>query len=235
MNSLKKIIHTTYNILRSLSLRARLLIIFCLVLFCVGTFLFFNARATARFADDYAAYAALARAHESAAYVAGAPNNPVRQQLNQVLTDVLGKKMKADARLELATHGLTLVDDTEKQIHAITTAGDEVDIAIARMQINALNSFFSGQDTREVIVLAKKRAAIISDIRAYSYRASFEVKQIFDHIIAEKGALSDAYIIELNTTVPVLEEQFNKRSSLYTELQRTGQEMQQRFGSGGAQ
>lgn len=234
---MKKLLKTVQQFLTSLlaSQRPRVYLVVIAVFVCLGIFAYTTIRSTSQFTDDYAEYAALAKLHQDAAFLLGAPNNPVRQKLNRILSDVLSAPINPAARLALAREGLVLTAETEKQLEAVSKAGEEVDASIAKMQVTMLNSLTSSQHVKEVIALAKRRSEIISDIRAYSYRADFELRRIFDRIIAEGGKLPDSYIVELNTAIPELEEQFNKRSSLYAELQRTGEEMQRKFDEGGGE
>jgi len=99
------------------------------------------------------------------------------------------------------------------------------------MQVDLLKASFSGQTAREIVALAKRRSSMISDIRAYSYRADFEVGQIFDHITGDKGQLTDAYVTELNTDIPEMESKFDKRTNLYTDLQALASDMQKKADS----
>jgi hypothetical protein len=89
------------------------------------------------------------------------------------------------------------------------------------MQVQALASLASSDQARQIIALAKSRASIISDIRAYSYRTDFDINTIFTRLVADRGALTDQYVLDLNSQIPAVEASFNKRSDLYTELQNT--------------
>ncbi len=230
--------NTFLNIVQKIKLpafgqRARLYLIGAVIVLGVGALVFATLRSQTKFTSDYSEYALRAKVHEDAAYLLSAPSNPVRLQLNQVLSDVLGKRMSAEERLKLATRGLELAGETEKQIEAVSKAGEAVDAAVAQMQVTMLDSLTSSQHAKEVIALAKRRSEIISDIRAYSYRADFEVRKIFDRVIADRGELTQSHVIDLNIAIPELEEQFNARTDLYLELERTGEEMQRKFAEGG--
>jgi hypothetical protein len=214
--------------IRTLSPRARMYVFLGIVGLGFASILFLIHLSSSRFARDYEVYAFLAKTHQDKAYIPGAPNNPVRIELNQVLSDVLGTPMSTKDRLASSKKGLLLVEELDKQIEDISKAGDAADIAIAKMQIDMLDAFSISQRARELVALAKKRAAIISDIRAYSYRADFEVEKIFNHIIADGGRLRDAYILELNAAIPALEVQFDSRQNLYNDLQAIDREIEQK-------
>lgn len=202
------------------------LIVVCLIIVAgVGYALYHSASGSV---DRYTVYATLAEEHEQAAYLVGAANNPVRQELNQVLSEALARPMTSSERLQLAEHGKELLKEAEGQIDMIGELGAKVDTAIAQMQVGALGEFSSSDIAREVLVLAKKRSDIIADIRGLSYRANFETAKIFDRVIADGGKLTKEHISMLNDEIPDVEKQFDRRSDLYLELQRTAKQIDQR-------
>lgn len=197
------------------------------VLVLCGVFVYTMLQSS-RFEKEFAAYDALATAHEAAAYLPGSSNNPVRQDLNRLLSEVLVQGLSAHDRLALADQGLEQLANLEKQIDAIGEAGEKVDAAVARMQVDSVGTVSSSIATHELLTLAKKRSAIIADIRGLSYRANFETKKIFDRVIADKGALTKEHVLDLNEQIPIVEEQFNRRSDLYAELQSISQEIREK-------
>ena len=221
MNIITHTIRSILTTLRSLSLHVRVALFLILCALGVGTYWYSSRQYDLRFFQEYAIYAPLAETQDTAAYTPGSPTNPLRIQMNQVLTQVLLRQTTAADRLALATHGLELIKDSEKQIDAITAVGDKVDTEIAKMQVQALSSLASSDQARQIIALAKTRASIISDIRAYSYRTDFDINTIFTRVVADHGVLTDQYVIDLNNQIPAVEASFNKRSDLYTELQST--------------
>ncbi len=232
MNTIKFITQTIIATIRSgssLALpRVRMYLALSVVAIVCGALIYMIHLSSAQFARDYEVYAFLAKTQQNDAFIPGAPNNPVREQLNRILSDVLTKKMSAAERLALVKGGQASLDEADAQIDQITISTEAADTAIAKMQVDTLRAFSISQTARELIALAKKRSATISDIRAYSYRADFEIRQIFDRIIADDGRLSDAYIKELNAAIPEMESQFDKRSGLYNELQKIGEEIDQK-------
>lgn len=182
--------------------------------------------------EQYASYLTVAKVYEQTAYVPGSSENPVRQELNKILSQVLAKKMTDAERLALAHKGKTLLKESEQQINAIGEASIADDAAIEKMEHAAHVSYgFStgGNRMTEIISLARKRSAIIADIRGLSYRANYETQKIFDRIIADKGALTKAHILALNDQIPEVEKQYNERSNLYVELQDTSSLIEQKF------
>jgi hypothetical protein len=229
MNKLKETFHTTlYHVLVPFwNVQSLIVVVICAL--SLSVFAYYAQRANSTFADEYAAYASLADTTDNSAFIPGAANNPVRQDLNLVLQQVLGKGTKVPDRLKLSQQGLADLTDSKKQIDAITETADKVDTMIAQMQVDSLNNFASSDRERAVLTLAKQRASIVSDIRAYSYRADFDIGNIFNHIISDKGQLTDAYVIELNNEVPDVEVQFDKRSQLYSQLQGMSQKISDAF------
>lgn len=229
MNTIKLITQNIGTIIRSVSLlaspRVRMYVAFSLVGAVCGALVYLVHLSASEFARDYEIYSFLAKTQQNDAFIPGAPNNPVREQLNRTLSDILTKDMSPAERLALVKRGQVSLDEADRQIDQITISTEAADAAIAKMQVDTLGAFSISQTARELLALAKRRSAIISDIRAYSYRADFEIRQIFDRIIADNGKLSDAYIKELNAAIPEMESQFDKRSSLYNGLQKIGEEI----------
>lgn len=186
---------------------------------------------TDRFAQAYRDYAVVANTSDLGALVPGAANNPVRMQINDVLTQVLANKMSNAQRLELAKHGLDLLTYSKGQIDAISPKLDAADASAKEMaaSIDFVTSIFANGLPEKIVVLAKDRSAAISDIRAYSYRADFETEKIFQHIVGDNGALPDSYITELNNDIPTAEADFNSRQNRYYDLQNIAGEIGQDF------
>jgi hypothetical protein len=192
------------------------------------TLLYLASRSSSHFKEEYRSYATLATAQEKAAYIPAAQDNDTRQRLNADLALALDRKTKDSARLNYAKDGLDLIDALNKQIDAIGDASEKADTVVAKMQIDSLKDFSTSGQTREIIDLAKQRSSIVEDIRGLSYRANFETQNIFKRIIADNGRLADSYVSELNNDLPVLETQFDHRSSLYQNLQSVSNEISQK-------
>lgn len=225
MNIIKNIIQIIGEEIRGLSPRARLYIVLSVCAIAAGVLLYMVHLSSAQFARDYELYSFLAKTQQNDAYIPGASDNPVRQQLNQILSDALTKKMSDADRLTLVKGGSTFLNESQKQIDQITVSSEAADAAIAKMQVDTLDAFSISQNAREIIALAKERSSMISDIRAYSYRADFDVQQIFNRIIQDNGKLTDAYVTELNSADPEMASQYDKRTNLYNDLQKLGDDL----------
>ena len=175
---------------------------------------------TGRFISAYSSYAALSLDDENVVNVPAQPDNPVRREMNQMLAEVLSGNLSPAGRLQKAQRGLDLAHQSEHILDPIQDRGGDVDQAIDGMQksANTLSRFSSFGREEKIVALAKRRADIVSDIRALTIRANFETGKIFQHVIDDKGKLSDAYVTELNAEIPDVEAQFNRRSGLYAEL-----------------
>ncbi len=186
---------------------------------------------TDRFARAYREYAVVANLADTSAFIPGAVNNPVRIQVNTILTQVLADKMIDARRLELSKQGLDILTYSQKQIDAINAKLDASDAAVAEMNASAdfVSDMFSKGLPDKIVGLARERHDAISDIRAYSYRADAATQKIFEHLIMSKGVLSNAYVTELNNEIPAEEGNFNKRTNRYNDLQDIGNEIQQDF------
>lgn len=167
-----------------------------------------------QFSHVYETYSTLSRTHVSAAFLPATNDNPLRQELNRTLATVLAEDMPSTERLKRAERGLTLLNDLEKQIDAIGEAGEAVSQSIHEMEARA-----SGTERQEIVSLALERVRIIGDIRGLSYRAGYHTAEIFNRVIADGGALTKEHITDLNNQIPLVEEQFDRRAGLYSELE----------------
>jgi hypothetical protein len=210
--------------------RSTQLTLAAIVVVGIALWFFLAARTNDAFAETYRAYDLAADQHTNAAYVPAADANPLRQRLNRLLAEVLSEDTSESARLESARAGLTVAKEVEKQIDTIGDFKETIAISIANMQETADSlSSIGNTDMQDVIDLANERSVIIDDIRGLSYRANFEVHKIFERIIADGGVLTAAHITALNRSLPELEEQFDTRTELYTQLQSTSQKLDTAF------
>jgi hypothetical protein len=222
------------RIIRGSSIHVRVIALLLLIGACTALYIYSTHQSDKTFDIEYAQYAALAAQADNAAYIPGAQGNPVRVELDQTLTQVLDQSTPAAARLKLAGDGLGFLNEAESQIADISSTTAKVDVQVAKMQVDALSAVSSSDKARAILALVKTRSSIISDIRAYSYRTDLEISQIFQHLIDAKGALTSAYIIQLNNEIPAVETEFNKRSNLYTDLQNIAQQIDNTYnGTGG--
>ncbi len=205
--------------LTRIALDKRVIALVAICLLAGGAMLYFASRSASHFAAQYSAYAALAHIQEQAAYVPAAPDNPVRQQLNLVLSLVLDPTTSSIKRLADAKQGLTLLNQLGAQVDAIGDASDKANLAIAQMQIETLKDFGTSGQTLSLIDLAKQRSSIIEDIRGLSYRANYETETIFQRIVDDNGALTASHVTDLNSEIPNVEAQFDHRSNLYSQLE----------------
>ncbi len=182
-----------------------------LVLGC-GAYIYYRAT---QFAKSYDAYAARAAVHGNAALIPAVKDNPLRKELNQTLGRALSDTSISNTeRLALAQRGLSMLDSMELQIDAIGEAGESMEGAIMRMEAYALWA------TRaDIVAAARERFGIIADIRGLSYRANFHTAEIFKRIIKDEGKLTDAHVRELNDQIPVVEQEFDRRTNLYRDLE----------------
>ena len=177
----------------------------------------------ALFAKNYGAYEMVAAEHTNAAYIPSTNDNPVRQELNRLLAESLAKELPVADRLSHARRGLELLKVTEGQIDRIGNKGEEVTAAI--IQLDSVSSGVGALPFRipmkRMVDLAYKRFQYVADVRGLSYRANYHTAEIFNRIIRDNGELTREHVLELNSALPLLEQQFDKRTNTYTQLQNT--------------
>jgi hypothetical protein len=175
----------------------------------------------ALFVIEYQRYAALSSEHSNYAFAPGVSSNPVRNELNRVLSEVLARPMGGGERLQLAERGLDLLKGMELQIDRIGSAGEaaEAQLNTAEWAGYKFGNIFAREKVRAVFLHAREEAAIIGDIRGLSYRANFHTEQILKRVVEDGGALTAEHVSALNRELPQVEIQFNERTNLYTKLQ----------------
>ncbi len=184
-----------------------------------------------RFVSAYDRYQEKAKIQEDAAYLPGTTGNPLRQQLNQTLSEVLTKETSTERRLFLAHQGLSTIDQANREVDIIGTTGTDVSDTVAMMTAaaNSVGNLYGRGTMVELIALAKEQMDIIENIRGLSYRANFETAEIFKRIIVDHGTLTAGYTTELNNQIPKVEEQFNSRENYYVALESNVNRMEQKM------
>lgn len=205
-------------------------VLFTLIALCAmsGGVYVFTRSSSSEFDGLFATYRDVSEKEMVAALVPGVKDNPIRNELDRTLAEVLARAMTNEERLKLAQHGLDVLDRAEIQIDAIGEAEENTAKAIDAIERSTLSlgAVFGGSPSHELMELARKRSGIISDIRGLSYRANYHTEDIFKQIVADKGALTATHISNLNDLIPKVEEQFNERSNLYFELESVNNQME---------
>lgn len=199
------------------------------VVVCVLVIIWIISRSSYRqFVADYNAYQWVDQELVIDAFEPGAPNNEARNELNRLLAAVLTGTIKPAPRAQLALHGKEILIGLQAEIDKIGLDKDKVDPTISALDADAhaVGNIASRARMQEIVDLAKKQSAAIGDIRGLSYRANYQITAIFDRIIADQGALSPAFVTQLNSDIPDMEAQFNRRTNLYKDLQDTNNSME---------
>ena len=200
-------------------------------LICVSVFMAYATYCRQQFEKKFEVYQNVAALQQNAAFVPGASSNPLRADLNQILARVLTKNTTAHDRLQLSAQGFDLIQKMNKEVDVMGDSAKPVTEAIGQLKVtmqNPGNSLHRG-DMNRLISLAEKQVATIEDIRGLSYRADFEMTQIFKHLTDDHGELSNTYTKELNDQLPAIEEEFNKRENSYADLESSMAQVQQLY------
>lgn len=195
-----------------------LILVVFVVVIAIGVFVYMSGTGLSK---SYAQFETAQSGYEEAAYKPGAEENPVRQEVNMLLSQVLQVEMTQQERIDKARQGITRLNDMEEQIDEIKAKGDVAAPLLDSFEkkANSPAALSHRADLTKLIALSKRQAEIISDIRGLSYRADYHTTEVFERIIDDAGEMTDAHKTYLNDQIPQLEEQFNKRTNLYTELE----------------
>lgn len=207
----------------------RITAIILIVVLLVAGVLSYTYWSGTRLSSQYEAFIAAELRFEDAAYKPGAEANPIRQQVNLLLAEVLQVEMTTTERLEKSRQGIAHLNDMETQIDGIKDEGDKVMPLRADLEKAASSpgNISKRSSILEVVTLAKRQAEIIADIRGLSYRTDYYTTEVFERVIDDQGLMTDEHKQYLNDIIPQLEEQFNKRTNLYAELTKNAARMKQ--------
>jgi hypothetical protein len=179
---------------------------------------------TSRTLITFEKYEYLAAQYVEYAYVPSTKENPVRQQVDRLLGESLANELPTAVRLDHAHEGMGLLKIMGEQVDRIGDKGEEVDVALSNFEkaSSRIGALPLRSAAREITELAHKRTEHVRDVRGLSYRANYHVGEIFERIIRDNGVLTREHVLELNSQLPTLEEQFNRRTNTLTELQNAG-------------
>ncbi len=180
-----------------------------------------------QFGRTYEAYVEAQEEYIEVANKPAAEANPVRRQVYTLLAEVLQVEMSNEERIAKAKQGIAHLNDMESQIDAIKTEADKVIPLLNELEqsSNRVVAVQSGASMKELVSLGKRQVEIISDIRGLSYRADYYTSEVFERVIDDQGSMTDDHKSYLNDIIPQLEEQFDKRTNLYTELKENDDRM----------
>jgi hypothetical protein len=184
-------------------------------------------RSESQLATDVSVYAASQRVFSEAAFLPGSSSNPDRDSANRALAAVLSGQGTPAERLAQAQDGLVFLKVLEGEIDAIATARDTAEGARSQLANDRFSLTALPWEKRlvELNALAIKQASIIADIRGLSYSANYHSSEIFKQIVEDKGELKPSFIAKLNSEIPEVEQDFNRRSNLYLDLQQVDSDM----------
>ena len=172
------------------------------------------------FIDTYGEYAETAEAVEMLVNVPGTENNTARAELLNLLESILTKEMtpkKRDTLARLAYKNLTIL---EKEANAAQSAQAKLYEELQKLDTAAkqFHSIDLQKRANEVVRLARKRAELSARITAILSETNEQTHAIITRILAEKGVLTQAHIIEINDTTVEAQSRFDTLENLYTQL-----------------
>jgi len=85
------------------------------------------------------------------------------------------------------------------------------------------------QKAGEVVLLSEKRNVMIREIEEVSYRMNDTVKEIFQGIAKDNGALTDNRKQALNDQIPQAEKDYERLNELYRNLTESKTEMKKAY------
>jgi len=212
-------IHFSQRFMYLFSSRWRWLTLSILSLFIIASVLSYRAHGS--LSSAVSQYAAAQKNLSQSTFLPGATNNEKRAAAHRALAEVLTGTLSDVERVKRSQDGLALLKDLQREIDAIGDARNVADRARADLATHqtSIADVRYHHDLVELNELAERQISIAEDIRGLSYSAAYYTTQIFDKLIAAHGVLSGEFATTLNSEIPEVEKQFNKRSNLYVELE----------------
>jgi hypothetical protein len=174
------------------------------------------------FEEAYVRYNTETQAQDQAAFRPGSASSPARQELNSILMQTLSPHTSSSTRLELASRGLVVLNTIDKEINLIGVRTPSVLATISEMVEHQMG-FVPGSDlhsyAEDLIGYATSKQDLIETVVDTTTEMNLSAQIIFDRIIHDDGALTEAHILELNEQVDGTEILFDRLSRSYMQIQ----------------
>ncbi|MCK9352357.1 MAG: hypothetical protein M0P76_06265 [Candidatus Pacebacteria bacterium] len=209
-----------------------LVIIAALFIFgCTYAFLYFRVGNTAGFVTSYRDLGVKWTQSEKNVYAPGANSNPVRQNLNATLVGVLDESVPEKDRFALAIAGADPLAELRAEIDVMRANREQLEqnVTTLREQSLKVEGIRIRQKAGEVVLLSEKRNVMIREIEEVSYRMNDTVKEIFQGIAKDNGALTDNRKQALNDQIPQAEKDYERLNELYRNLTESKTEMKKAY------
>jgi hypothetical protein len=166
-------------------------------------------------------------------YSPGAKNNAARQKLSLVLSQVLNEKISEKERYALSVSGQDPLTEVHNEIDVMKAHREDLekDTTILRERAEKVKGIRINKKVDELVAFSDKRISTIREIEAVSYRMNDTIKEIFQGVAADHGALTQDRIRFLNDAVPIAEKDFDRLNALYNTLNDDDRAMKRTYAS----
>jgi len=183
------------------------------------------------FIDIYGDYNDAAEKVEFLVHLPGTENNVDRSELLSLLNSILTEDMEPERRESLARLAYSNLDSLKDEIEAAKVAQEDLYSVLQDLD-SAVGTFKSMElqgKAGEIVLLSRKRAEVSARIASALSETNEHTHAIITRILSEKGALSHAHIVEINSATESAEDRFVMLESLYSELMRMKAEVDTLF------
>jgi len=172
------------------------------------------------FIDVYGDYSEISNQVELLVHLPGTEKNTDRAELFTLLSSILTENMEAERREMLARMAYTNLNTIKKEIDSAQIAQADLYKVLQRLD-NSSRSFSSidlHNRSMKIVSMARKRTELSARITSVLSETNEQTYAILTRILADKGQLSQAHIVEINKTTNEAEERFDSLEKLYKEL-----------------
>jgi len=187
---------------------------------CGYSYLYYRVGNTAGFVSAYRDSGTKWAQIEKSVYSPGADSNPVRQNVNAILTRVLNESTSEKERFSLSVAGADPLAALHSEIEIMKTnrEGLEQKVVSLREKADEVKGIRARRKAEEIVFLSEKRLAMMKEVEDLSYQMNDAVKAIFQGVAGDGGKLTDDRIRVLNDQVPEAEKDYERLNELYRNI-----------------
>lgn len=183
------------------------------------------------FIDVYVEYTEVSDQVELLVHLPGTEGNTDRAELFTLLSSILTEKIEPERREALARMAYVNLDTLKKEIDSAQISQAKIYTVLQKFD-NTSRSFYSidlRNRASEIVDMARKRTELSARITSVLSETNEQTYAIITRILAEKGVLSQAHVMEINKSTNEAEERFAGLEELYIELSKKKTEMETAF------
>lgn len=169
--------------------------------------------------------------YESIIHIPGSGSNRSRHEVNSLLSYVLMGEMPNTERSEVSKKALNHIDVLDSQVSDITTGNSNFisqgDVLIESAKI--VHGHQAEEYARNMTEVVDNRVLYIEELSTILLNMNTKTRSIFERVITDGGEMTDDHVRELNNHLNGAEQEYDRLSYIYNELERFNGEFENDF------